>query len=152
MLLKRWCDSILGNLSSDQLVLVRIKKWLKTDQDFQRNKVRRISKKDVMAKLEKIKMDFIQMCLIKHGPNFFQDHLNLYEIVMIINGRKSSSCLFCDHDFAYERLLLCQMEFQSSKLNKIIPNCYHGPALFKSSAYQAALQVFSCMMENCLLI
>ena len=67
-----------------------------------------------MAKLEKIKMDFIQMSLIKHEPNFFQDHLNLYEIVMIINGRKPSVCLFCDHDFAYERLLLCQIEFQCS--------------------------------------
>ena len=104
-----------------------------------------------MTKLEKIKMDFIQMNLKKHGPTFFQDHL-MYEIVMIINGRKPSFCLFCDHDVAYERLLLCQIEFQCSKLKKIIQNFYHGPALFKSSAYQTAVQVFSCMMENCLLI
>ena len=55
-----------------------------TEQDFQRSR-EKTQMENGWAKLEKIKTDFIQVNLKNMSSTFFQDHLNLYKIV-IING------------------------------------------------------------------
>ena len=81
-----------------------------TVQDYRRTqtKHRKAKKGHGWIKLERIEMDFILVNLKNVDPPFFK-LMSVY-IKISFTQRENHSQLLCDHDFANERLLLCQFD------------------------------------------
>jgi len=57
----------------------------------------------------------------KRQPTFFQIHgMSVYTCIKLsLKQLENNSQLLCGHDFANERLLVCQLDVQSSQLAKL---------------------------------
>ena len=79
-------------------------------QDYRRTqtKLRKAKKGHGWTKLERIEMDCIWVNFKNFSPPFFK-FMSVYIKISFIQ-RENHSQLLCGHDFANERLLLCQFD------------------------------------------